>query len=235
MRGPRYNSRQRIMIRSGSISFFMVLLVGCGTGVSESTVSQLAAPKPQRSESAERAKGNSAPTAREHEVHKEVAVVDETGIPQVFLTAEHSAMCRVRAGDAFPKISLPQVSGGQTDLASLQGKKATVVLFWHNDPWMSATALQDLSRDVATDDNVAVVGIAVKPGSTHVAENVKESGASFPQLIDNDGKAFNQVGMTKMPRVYVLDGSGKIVWFDIEYSQSTRRELKQTLAELVPQ
>jgi peroxiredoxin len=220
------------MVRSGSIALLMALLVGCGTGVSEPTVSQLAAPKPQPSESAEGAKEKSAPVAREHKVHKEVAVVDETGIPQVFLTAEHSAMCRVRVGDAFPKISLPQVRGGQTDLASLQGKKATVVLFWHNDPWMSATALQDLSRDVATDENVAVVGIAVKPGSTHVAENVKESGASFPQLIDNDGKAFNQVGMTKMPRVYVLDGSGKIVWFDIEYSQSTRRELKQTMAEL---
>jgi peroxiredoxin len=183
----------------------------------------------------EGAKEKSAPGAREHEVHKEVAVVDETGIPQVFLTAEHSAMCRVRVGDAFPKINLPQVSGGQTDLASLQGKKATVVLFWHDDPWMSATALQDIGRDLATDDDVAAVGIAVKPGNTDVTAKVKESGASFPQLVDNNGKAFNQVGMTKMPRVYVLDGSGKIVWFDIEYSQSTRRELKRTLAALTAQ
>jgi peroxiredoxin len=220
------------MVRSGSIALLMAWLVGCGTAVTEPTISQLAAPKPQPSESAEAVEEKSAPAAREHEVHKEVAVVDETGIPQVFLTAEHSAMCRVRAGDAFPKISLRQVSGGQTDLASLQGKKATVVLFWHNDPWMSAMALQDLSRDVATNENVAVVGIVVKPGNTDVAAKVKESGASFPQLLDNDGKAFNQVGMTRMPRVYVLDGSGKIVWFDIEYSQSTRRELKRTLAEL---
>jgi peroxiredoxin len=223
------------MVRTGSIAFLMAWIVGCGTAVTEPTASQLAAPKPQPSESAEGATEKPALVAREHEVHKEVAVVDETGIPQVFLTAEHSAMCRVRAGDAFPKLSLPQVSGGQTDLASLQGKKATVVLFWHNDPWMSATALQDLSRDVATDESVAVVGIVVKPGNTDVIAKVKESGASFPQLLDSDGKVFNQVGMTKMPRVYVLDGSGMIVWFDIEYSQSTRRELKQTLAELVPE
>jgi peroxiredoxin len=220
------------MIRSGSIAFLMALLVGCGTAVTEPAVSQLAAPKPQPSESAEGAKEKPELVAREHEVLKQVAVVDETGIPQVFLTAEHSAMCRVRVEDKTPAITLPKLDGGEADLASLQGKKATVVLFWHDDPWMSATALQDLGRDVAIDGDVAVVGIAVKPGNFDVASKVKESGASFPQLLDSDGKAFNQVGMTKMPRVYVLDGSGKIVWFDIEYSQSTRRELKQTLAEL---
>ena len=81
-------------------------------------------------------------------------------------------------------------------------------------------------------NDVVVVGIVVKPGNSDIQTLLNDAGALFPQLLDHDGKAFNQVGMTKLPRVYVLDGSGKIAWFDIEYSQSTRRELKQTLTEL---
>jgi hypothetical protein len=40
------------------------------------------------------------------------------------------------------------------------------------------------------------------------------------------------VGSVALPRLYVLDPAGKIVWFDIEYSESTRRELEQTLSVL---
>jgi hypothetical protein len=35
-----------------------------------------------------------------------------------------------------------------------------------------------------------------------------------------------------MPRVYVIDGNHRIAWFDIEFSEATRRELRQTLATL---
>jgi hypothetical protein len=52
-------------------------------------------------------------------------------------------------------------------------------------------------------------------------------------LLDPEGKAFAQVGSEKLPRVFVLDGAGKIVWFDLEYSHSTRRELKQAVQKLV--
>jgi hypothetical protein len=32
-----------------------------------------------------------------------------------------------------------------------------------------------------------------------------------------------------LPRTYLLDSSGKILWFDLEYSRSTRRELNQAI------
>ena len=37
---------------------------------------------------------------------------------------------------------------------------------------------------------------------------------------------------TPLPRIYVLDAQRRIAWFDIEYSEATRRELQQTLAAL---
>ena len=229
--GAVRHARQTIVNRIGSlvVGLSLVAIVGCGTTATGPVVSQVTAAKKSDAKKTPSKSKSSVP--KPHEVHKEIVAVDEITIPEVFLTSEHSAMCRVRVGDQLPAMSLPKQGGGQADLASLQGKKATVVLFWHDDPWMSETALQDIGNDVKASDEVAVVGIAVNADS-EVEAKIKEAEATFPQLLDSDGKVFNQIGMTKMPRVYVLDGSGKIVWFDIEYSESTHRELKQTLAVL---
>jgi peroxiredoxin len=214
-------------------------LVSCTHPATETTVSQLAAPAATAAKDAASSPpqtGEAAPQT--HEVRKEVAATtgdakaaEAPGTPKVYLTSEHSALCRVRVGDPLPAINLSQVGGGGAELAKLQGKQATVVLFWGDDPWMSRTALGDLAMIGASDD-VAIVGIAVKLPNNEVQSVTEKADVRFPILLDADGKAFNQVGMTKLPRVYVLNQAGEIVWFDIEYSQSTQRELKQTLAVL---
>jgi hypothetical protein len=48
-------------------------------------------------------------------------------------------------------------------------------------------------------------------------------------LLDAEGKALDAVATEKLPRTYLLDASGQILWFDIEYSESTRRELKNAI------
>lgn len=155
--------------------------------------------------------------------------------PQVWLSAEHSAMCRVRVGDSLPPMKLPRLAGEETELASLHGSLATVVVFWHEDAWMSRTALSDLQQEIAAKypaAEVSVVGIAVGTPKKTVDQTVQTAEVKFPQLLDADGKAFGRVGMVLLPRIYVLDAEGKILWFDIEYSESTRREIGWTLAAL---
>jgi hypothetical protein len=48
-------------------------------------------------------------------------------------------------------------------------------------------------------------------------------------LSDKDGAAHKQVATSKLPRSYLLDPSGKILWFDLEYSPTTRRDLAQAI------
>lgn len=174
-------------------------------------------------------------TPARYTVRKAVAPAKQPTLPPVMLSAGHAKLCSVQVGEAFPPVSLPQLGGGQTELASLQGKQATVVLFWHPDRWMARTALIDMQRDVASKfaaDQVAVVGIAVRQPAGAVQAALNQAQATFPQLIDTEGKAFATVGTYALPRLYVLDPAGKIVWFDIEYSEGTRRELWQTLGVL---
>jgi hypothetical protein len=36
-----------------------------------------------------------------------------------------------------------------------------------------------------------------------------------------------------LPRVYLLNASGKIIWFDTDYSQASRRNLMQAIQVLL--
>jgi len=213
-----------------------VMLLGCGAPVGAPSVASLGETPVT---TATKMPKESAPPKAEslrYTVRKVAAPpAMESAIPRVLLSAGHSELCVVRVGEPFPTLSLPRLGGQMTELATLRGKQATVVLFWHPDRWMARTALVDMQRDIASHflaKQVAVVGIAVLQTSDTVQAALNQAQATFPQLIDTDGQAFATVGTAAMPRLYVLDPDGKIVWFDIEYSEGTRRELWQTLRVL---
>jgi len=164
------------------------------------------------------------------------------GVPRVYLTAAHAKLCKARVGDPFPVQSLSNLNGGDaTTIQQLAGAKATVVLFWSNEGWMSRAALRDVSRAVAEQfdpKEVTVVGIAVLTSREDATTAMRNAGAQFPQLLDADGRALAKIGSGLPPRILVLDERSeqehaRIAWFDIEYSEATRREMRQTLSALV--
>ncbi len=165
---------------------------------------------------------------------KPVTETYSANVPPVLLASGHAQLCKVNVGDAFPGIALPKVGGGDAKVADLAGKKATVVLFWAPDRWMAEGALVDLGIEAAAfgDKGAGFVGIVEGPANDKTDGLIKSAGTGLTQLADADGAALAQVGELALPRIYVLDNQGKVAWFDIEYSEATRRELRQTLAEL---
>lgn len=160
------------------------------------------------------------------------SVSQPPAVPPVLLSKREQELCRVQVGGTMPEIRLEQLAGGQADLASLRGKGATVVMFWSSDRRAARQELADLGPDVLKpfgDRGVAIVGIVVRDTAEKAQAALQEAGAEFPNLLDSEGTAFAQVGTARLPRTYVLDKQGKILWFDIEYSLATRRELRQTL------
>jgi len=157
-------------------------------------------------------------------------------MPAVKFSNREQALSKVKVGDAMPAIELPKVGdGGKAKLAGLLGKKATVVIFWKGDRRMAGEQLADVAVDVVEPfgkSGVAVIGVAVNESAASASEALTKAGAKFTNLLDADGKAFAQVGADRLPRTYVLDPAGKIVWFDIEYSHATRRELRDALRAL---
>jgi peroxiredoxin len=164
-------------------------------------------------------------------------VATPPGVPPVVLSKGHANLCRVKVGDSLPAIELPKAGDTKkTKLSDLYGKAATVVVFWADDRKMSHLEMADLATDVIEPygaKGVAVVGVAVKEKPEKATAAVKEVGKEIPMLVDDKGTAFAQIGSRRLPRTFVLDANGKILWFDIEYSHATRRELKQALAATV--
>lgn len=172
--------------------------------------------------------------------YEALATDGETGdkavaIPAVQLTVGHDTLCHVRVGNKMPTLALPSLDGVERDPDELFGDKATVVVLWQGNRPMTRTLIADLGPDILerfSKKGIAVVGVAIKQDMETTRQQLTATKAVFPVLLDVDGAVFAQVGKKMLPRVYVLDVEGQIVWFDIEYSQATRRELGQTLRAL---
>jgi peroxiredoxin len=160
-------------------------------------------------------------------------------IPKVNLSAELRAKCLVDVGMVMPKAELPDLANKTHLLASLYGKKLTVVCFWtavdRRSALEAANTLRSLANDVAkpfAEKGVQVIGIEVARNFVDVAasDSIREtvSKLPFPCLSDGKGQYLGRVCKDdKVPRVFLLDAEGKILWFDVEYSRSTREDLVQ--------
>jgi peroxiredoxin len=158
-------------------------------------------------------------------------------IPKVALTDEVRATCKVLVGGTMPEAQLPDLQGKTAATKSLYGQKLTVMCFWA--PGSSAAVqlmvgdmLEFLEKDIAepyAKDGIRVVGVSVGDQPQAVSEALSQAGAKFPNLADAQGSFFAQVATEKLPRFYALDPQGKILWFDVPYSPSTRRLLNETI------
>ena len=153
-------------------------------------------------------------------------------VAKVALSDEIRATCLVQVGDPMPDAELPDLSGKTQPLASLLGKKLTVVCFWTGKNLYALEELSDLTKDVAepyAGKDVRVVGVSVGEAPEAAQSKFKLAEASFPNLVDRDGAFFAKVAKERLPRTYLLDAGGKILWFDVEYSRSTRRDLLRAI------
>lgn len=176
-----------------------------------------------------------APIKKPEKVTEKIEAIKEptpTAVPAVTLTDELAATCLVKVGDRLPDVDLPDTTGKTQSLNKLFGSKLTVVMTWGIDSEYAQEALEDLDADVAkpySEKGVKIVGIDLRDSVDKVREMVQKAHAAFPILLDADGKYFAKLAKDKPLRTYLIDAQGQILWFDVEYSRSTRRELLQAI------
>ena len=168
------------------------------------------------------------------EIAKEPAA---TEMPQVLLTEADKATCLLKIGDTMPDVKLPDLGDRTLPVGELMGKELTVILFWTvGDTKFKAlaamAALEDLERDVFQryqEQGVGVLAINENDQSEVVSEHLKDGGPTFPVVLDPGGAYFAAVASERVPRVYLVDAARKILWFDLEYSETTRSTLQEAI------
>jgi peroxiredoxin len=155
-------------------------------------------------------------------------------MPKVVLSDAHAKTCLVKVGDSIPDLALNDLGGDAQSINSFLGKKLTVIVFWRSDDSYSLEELRDLGPDV--DEPYGKKGVAVlaideerRAEPVEVGKLVKKLGFSAPVLLDSDGQLLAKVSTRRLPRTYLVDDQGKILWFDLEYSNTTRRDLRDAI------
>ncbi len=156
---------------------------------------------------------------------------DELYEPQVVLSRAHELTCLVAVGDVLPNLSLARLSGEEVTLDSLRGDQLTVVVFWNNRLAFAREQFSRLAVEVARPyRHLGVNVVAVNVGDP--VEQIELHGVPQDEVtcvLDVAGTAIEQVATAKLPRTYLIDGEGRILWFDIEYSRTTRRQLRNAI------
>jgi peroxiredoxin len=165
-----------------------------------------------------------------HAVEIEEPAID--AMPRVLMSVGQAATCRVKVGDALPPFELHDLSGQTHTLADLQGSKLTLVLLWSEKLLFAHEALEDMATLVFKpyhEQGLQIIAIDVGDAPETIGAAAKRASELFPVLLDPQKEYFDQVATAKLPRLYLLDAGGKILWFDIEYGRTTRRELQQAI------
>jgi cytochrome c biogenesis protein CcmG/thiol:disulfide interchange protein DsbE len=115
-------------------------------------------------------------------------------------------------GRAAPAFSLVPAGGGAPiGTADLRGKPA-VVNFWAT--WCVPCYQEHgvLTRGAAElRGRVTFVGIVYEDSEENVTRFAREQGASYPSLLDPDGRTAIAYGIFGVPETYFLDANGTIV------------------------
>ncbi|HJN13573.1 MAG TPA: TlpA disulfide reductase family protein [Pirellulaceae bacterium] len=151
--------------------------------------------------------------------------------PTVVLSRSHEQTCLVNVGDTIPDLALKRLTGESVSLKELRGDNLTVVVFWTHRLAFAREQFQRLASEVALplrhlDVKVVAVNVGDPVEQIELDAVTKEEVAC---VLDPDGSAIATVATTKLPRTYLIDGEGRILWFDIEYSRTTRRQLKNAI------
>ncbi len=153
-------------------------------------------------------------------------------MPKVVLSDAHAKTCLVKVGDALPDLPLKDLDGKTQSINLLLGKKLTVIFFWRSDNPYSLEELEDVGPDVAEPygaKDVGVIAIDEREPAEAVGKWVKKLGVKVPVLLDPQGDLLAKVCTGRLPRTYLVDEKGKILWFDMEYSNTTRRDLRDAI------
>ena len=128
----------------------------------------------------------------------------------------------VKVGDKAPDFTLKGVDGKEVSLSAFKGK--TVVLEWFNPgcPFVKRVHLENGPMPAMIKKHLASGGVwlAINSGApgkqgTGAEANqqaLKDYSISWPLLLDESGEVGKQYGAKKTPHMYVIDGSGTLVY-----------------------
>jgi len=121
----------------------------------------------------------------------------------------------VGVGDT-PELKFRSVDGKNVDLKDLKGK-LVLVDFWATwcGPCMAEAGHMVETNKKYHDQGLQIIGISLDENRSALENVVKQKGFEWPQFFDGQGwhgKFAQAWGVNSIPRTFLIDPSGKVVW-----------------------
>ena len=153
-------------------------------------------------------------------------------VPPVVMSQQHHDRLEVHQNDTLSDEILDGeligLDGKTHTLRSELGDKLTIVLFWSSD---HAYAVEELKYLAATfvekfaDRGVKIVTINQRDSHQLARETAGSAGASSLVTLLDAQKTLSKLANGSVPRTYLLDAQGRVLWLDIVFDRSTQRYL----------
>lgn len=136
----------------------------------------------------------------------------------------------INAGDVAPDFTVEMLDGSKVTLSALQGKP-TLLIFWATWCPPCRLELSKLQEHIIDryGDKINVLPISRGEERAKVEEYISKMGYTFAVGLDGDQSIYRKYATNYIPRCFVIDAKGKVLYSGVGYDEAIAQEVEQNI------
>ena len=136
----------------------------------------------------------------------------------------------INAGDVAPDFTVEMLNSGKVTLSALQGKP-TLLIFWATWCPPCRLELSKLQEHISDryGDKINVLPISRGEERAKVEEYISKMGYTFAVGLDGDQSIYRKYPTNTIPRCFVIDAKGKVLYSGVGYDEAIAKEVEQNI------
>ena len=136
----------------------------------------------------------------------------------------------INAGDIAPDFTAEMLDGSRVTLSELKGKP-TLLIFWATWCPPCRLELSKLQEHIIDPygDRINVLPLSRGEERSVVEEYISKMGYTFAVGLDSDQSIFNKYATNYIPRCFVIDAKGKVLYSGVGYDDVVAMEVEESI------
>lgn len=136
----------------------------------------------------------------------------------------------INAGDVAPDFTVEMLDSSKVTLSALQGKP-TLLIFWATWCPPCRLELSKLQEHIIDryGDKINVLPISRGEERAKVEEYISKMGYTFAVGLDGDQSIYRKYATNYIPRCFVIDAKGKVLYSGVGYDEAIAKEVEQNI------
>ena len=136
----------------------------------------------------------------------------------------------IHAGDVAPDFTVEMLDGSKVTLSELQGKP-TLLIFWATWCPPCRIELSKLQGHIIDryGDRINVLPVSRGEKREVVEGYISKMGYTFAVGLDGDQQAYNKYASNYIPRCFVIDATGNVVYSGVGYDDVVAKEVEESI------